>query len=358
MRRRPRSLRLLAPMVGLVLVGCTAAATPTPTRAPTAAPTGTAAATTAASASPLPGTKQFKFGFIFPGLSSVGLYAAIDDLNAAGYTIEKVVMTNTSLMVEGNVANQVQMSAGTAGGYLVAAQKNGPIRIVSNRNNNDQTNTAKIEIKECKDLQGKVMGNAGEGTTGTIMSQNWIRVTCPGTTMTEVNINGSDNRAIALQNGQIDATQLELANVIPLLSGADASKFHVLVHFAKSFPNLKPSLIAAHSEWAAQNPGSVVALIKAMLLQNRKINADPTGGYLKSLALKYFKDSTNANTIDAVAKAYVEQALFPNDGGFTAADVEFTAKFFLDAKVLPAAVTVQQASDLTFHQRALKDLGS
>src|SRR5688572_25910984 len=119
MRRRLRSLRLLAPMVGLVLVGCTAAATPTPTRAPTAAPTGTAGATTAASATPLAGTKQFKFGFIFPGLSSVGLYAAIDDLNAAGYTIEKVVMTNTSLMVEGNVANQFQMSAGTAGGYLV-----------------------------------------------------------------------------------------------------------------------------------------------------------------------------------------------------------------------------------------------
>ena len=33
----------------------------------------------------------------------------------------------------------------------------GSVRIVSNRNNNDQTNTAKTEIKECKDLQGKVI---------------------------------------------------------------------------------------------------------------------------------------------------------------------------------------------------------
>jgi ABC-type nitrate/sulfonate/bicarbonate transport system substrate-binding protein len=350
-------LSLLAPVMALALAACTAAATPTPTQAPTAAPASAAASVTP-SATPLPGSKAFKFGFIFPGLSSVGLYAAIDDLNAAGYKIEKVVMTNTSLMVEGNVNNQFQMSAGTAGGYLVAAQKGGPLKIVSNRNNNDQTNTSIVAIKECKDLQGKVMGNAGEGTTATIMSQNWIRVTCPGTTMTEVNINGSDNRAIALQKGQIDATQLELANVIPLLSGADGSKFHVLTYFAKSFPNLKPSLIAANSEWAAQNPGDVVAVIKAMLLQNRKINADPTGGYLKSLVLKYFADSTNKDTIDAVAKAYVEQGLFPNDGGFTTADVEFTAKFFLDAKVLPAAVTVQQAADVTFHQRALKDLGS
>jgi ABC-type nitrate/sulfonate/bicarbonate transport system substrate-binding protein len=347
----------LAPFVALILTGCTAAATPTPTQAPTAGPTA-APASAAPTATALPGSKQFKFGFIFPGLSSVALYAAIDDLNAAGYKIEKVVMTNTSLMVEGTVSNQMQISAGTAGGYLVASQKGGPLRLVSNRNNNDQTNTSIVAIKECKDLQGKVMANAGEGTTATIMSQNWIRVTCPGTTMTEVNINGSDNRAIALQKGQADATQLELANVIPLLSGPDGSKFHVLTHFAKSFPNLKPSLIAANSEWAAQNPGDVVAVIKAMLLQNRKINADPTGAYLKSLALKYFADSTNASTIDAVAKAYVEQGLFPNDGGFTAADVEFTAKFFLDAKVLPAAVTLQQAADLTFHQRALKDLGS
>jgi ABC-type nitrate/sulfonate/bicarbonate transport system substrate-binding protein len=349
---------MLAPVVALALAACTAAATPAPTPAPTAAPSAGSTATAAPSASPLAGTKQFKVGFIFPGLSSVALYAAIDDLNAAGYKIDKVVMTNTSLMVEGNVNNEFQMSAGTAGGFFVAAQKGGPLRIVSNRNNNDQTNTSIVAIKECKDLQGKVMGNAGEGTTATIMSQNWIRVTCPGTTMTEVNLNGSDNRAIAMQKGQLDATQLELANVVPLLAGPDGSKFHVLTYFAKSFPNLKPSLIAANSEWAAKNPGDVVALIKAMLLENRKINADPSGGYLKSLALKYFADSTNKDTIDTVAKAYVEQGLFPNDGGFTAADVEFTAQFFLDAKVLPAPVTVQQAADLTFHQLALKQLGS
>jgi NitT/TauT family transport system substrate-binding protein len=357
MRTRSRSLTALAPLVALALTACTAAATPTPTKAPTPAPTATATTTAAATATPLPGSKAFKFGFIFPGLSSVGLYAAIDDLNAAGYKIEKVVMTNTSLMVEATVSNDMQMSAGTAGGYLIASQKGGPLRLVSNRNNNDQTNTSKIEIKECKDLQGKVMGNAGEGTTATIMSQAWIRVTCPGTTMTEVNINGSDNRAQALLTGQLDATQLELANVIPVLTGANASKFHVLVHFAKAFPNLKPSLIAANSTWAAQNPGDIVAVIKAMLLQNRKINADPTGGYLKSLALKYFADSTNKDTIDAVAKAYVEQKLFPDDGGFTAADVDFTIKYFLDAKILPAALTVQQAADVTFHQIALRELG-
>ena len=91
--------------------------------------------------------------------------------------------------------------------------------------------------------------------------------------------------------------------------------------------------------------------------QNRKINADTTGAYLKSLAQKWVPKAIDANTIDTVAKAYVEKKLFPSDGGAATTDIEYTIKFFTDGGSLDKGLTVQQASDLTFLNTVLKALG-
>ena len=57
------------------------------------------------------------------------------------------------------------------------------------------------------------------------------------------------------------------------------------------------------TDWLAKNPGDVLALLTEITKQNRKINADTTGAYLKSLAQKWVPKAIDANTIDTVAKA-------------------------------------------------------
>ena len=355
MNRRPGALSLVT-AVALAVAACTSAATPAPTAAPTAAATTSASA--APTATPLPGSKKFTYAFTSPGLSSVPIMEAIAGLNAQGYTIDTPSIAQANLVVEGLVNGQFQVSAGSTLSYLIAAQKGGPIRIIGNRNSNENILAATAAITKCADLAGKVWAHGGESATSTFMGRNWANQNCPGTKANEIQMPGSDLRAAAMISGQADAAEVEVADVVTLTTGANAGKFHVLASFATELPGLKTSLIAANLEWLTKNPGDAVAFLKAVITQNRKINADATGGYLKSLAQKWIPKSVNAATIDAIVKSYIDLKLFPTDAGVAVADIEYTIKFLSDAKVLPAGLTAAQAADLQLVALALKELGS
>lgn len=341
----------------MVVTACSAAATPAPTAAPTTA--ATPAGSVAPTATPLPGSKKFTVAFTSRGLSSVAMMEAIDVLNKAGYTIDTPEIAQSNLIVEGIVNGQFQVTSGTTLSFLVAAQKNGPIRMIGNRLNNEWTLTGISAIQKCDDTNGKIWAHHTESAVSTSMARIWVKNNCAATTKPqEVYIQGSDIRAAALLNGQIDIGELELGDAYNSTQGANASKFRIVANFSKDLPNLKPSMMAANTDWMAKNPGDVIALLTEITKQNRKINDDPTGAYLKSLAEKWVPKAINPQTIGAIAKAYAEQGLFPKDGGAAVKDIEYTIKFFEDGGSLPKGLTVQGAADLTYLQLALKNLGS
>ena len=260
--------------------------------------------------------------------------------------------------LEGVVNGQFQVTSGTTLSFLVAAQKNGPIRTIGNRLNNEWTLTGISSIQKCDDTNGKIWAHHTESAVSTAMARIWLKNNCAATTKPqEVYIQGSDVRAAALKAGQIDIAELELGDAYNTTAGANASKFRIVANFSADLPNLKPSMIAANTDWLSKNPGDVLALLTEITKQNRKINADTTGAYLKSLAQKWVPKAIDANTIDTVAKAYVEKKLFPSDGGAATTDIEYTIKFFTDGGSLDKGLTVQQASDLTFLNTVLKALG-
>jgi NitT/TauT family transport system substrate-binding protein len=297
--------------------------------------------------------------FTSRGLSAVAMMEAINVLNSQGYQIDTPEIAQSNLIVEGVLNNQFQFTSGTTLSFLVAAQKNGPIRSIGNRLNNEWTLTSKADIKSCNDTAGKVWAHHTESAVSTAMARAWVATNCTGgkTTAQEVFIQGSDVRRAALAAGQIDIGELELSDAMAITAGDGATKFNVVAPFNKDLPNLKPSMIAGNSTFMAENPGSVVALLKATLEINRKINADPTGAYLKGLAEKIVPNAIQAATIGAIAKSYAEAKLFPGDGGLKVEDLAYTIKFFEDAGSLPKGLTNAQAADLTFLNIALKELG-
>jgi NitT/TauT family transport system substrate-binding protein len=284
---------------------------------------------------------------------------AISVLNSQGYKIDTPEIAQSNLIVEGILQNQFQFTSGTTLSFLVAAQKNGPIRSIGNRLNNEWTLTSIAAIKTCNDTNGKIWAHHTESAVSTAMARAWVATNCTGgkSTAQEVFIQGSDVRRAALAAGQIDVGELELSDAMAITAGDGATKYNVLAPFNKDLPNLKPSMIAGNSTFMAQNPGSVVALLKATTEQNRKINADPTGAYLRSLAEKHVPNAIQAATIGPIAKAYAEAKLFPGDGGVNADAIAYTIKFFEDAGSLPKGLTPATAADLTFLNIALKELG-
>jgi ABC-type nitrate/sulfonate/bicarbonate transport system substrate-binding protein len=165
-------------------------------------------------------------------------------------------------------------------------------------------------------------------------------------------IEGSPNRVAALLADQIDASPVELGDSIQI--DAEASdRFSLLTSFAEDLPNLQTTSVYVNGDFADENPGTVVAVIRALLDQHEAIDGDPA--YLKSIAEEFVPDSINAETIDAATEKYVELKMFPVDGGITDEKMQYTAEFFGPdgTGATDAVVPLIQWTDLSFLEMAL-----
>lgn len=357
MNRRFNNLWLvIAVVLPMVLAACsggTGSSTSASASASAASQAPEASGSTAASASELPGTKSFKVAVESPGVSTVAILAAIDDLNAQGYQVETPQVADPNLIMQGIGQGQFDFSSGSSASALIAIDKGAPVKIIGDRVGNEWELVSISSITDCAGLDGKRLAHHSETAVGTVMERNWLAQTCPGTKPNELIIAGSDNRANALKAGQVDASELELSDGISLFA-TEGDKFHVLTSFAKTLPDLKPSTIYGSSDFMSKNPGTTVAFLKAILEENRKISKD--ADYLKQLVLKYIPN-VNQDTLDEVTKQYVELGLFEPDGGLTESSLEYTINFFADAGSVSKDLTPDKAGDLSYLQTALEQLG-
>ena len=82
---------------------------------------------------------------------------------------------------------------------------------------------------------------------------------------------GSENRVIALLNGTIKATILDLANKNRALEeGGD--KFHVLPGVSEK---VSDEILFANAEWIKSHKESATILVEELLKLWREMNADP-----------------------------------------------------------------------------------
>ncbi len=309
---------------GLIVAACSSAATPAPTAAPSKAPA-SAAASTAPTATPLPGTKTFSVGFTSAGISSAGFFAAIDSLNQTGYKIDYPIIESSELVTQGVASGQFAFGSGANNSVMAAIEKGANLRLIMSRVKNEWSVYAANAIKDCAGLDGKKLAVHSEGAVSTAMLKNWIATKCPQAKPNYLIMAGSDNRLAALLANQIEASPVELGDAVTLdLKAAD--RYHLLSNFGADLPDLQVTSIYVNTAWAAANPGSVIALVKAVIEQYKKIDGNPA--YLKEISQKFVPNTLNKDTVDAAVKKYTDLKMFPLDGGLTDANLTYSAKFF------------------------------
>ena len=339
----------------LLLAACSGGtATTAPTTAPTEPPTtGPSASTAESTPAPteMPGTKSFSIAFTSPGLSSAPFLAAIDNLNKNGYTITTQVIDQSELVTEGVSQGQFTFGSGANNSVLAAVEAGADLKAVASRVKNEWTMYATNDIQQCSDLDGKRVALHSQGAVSTAMVKNYIKENCDGTNPDYTFIEGSPNRVAALLAGQIDASPVELSDSFKIDAEA-GDRFHLLASFAKDLPKLQTTSIYTNGTWAQDNPGSVVAVIKALLDVHKQIQGNPD--YLKQIAQQYVADAISADTIDAAAKRYVELDMFPVDGGITADNLQYTAEFFGPdgTGATKTVIPLDQWTNLTYLQMA------
>ena len=167
-------------------------------------------------------------------------------------------------------------------------------------------------------------------------------------------IPGSDVRAEALMRGQLDATPAEIGDVLNILQ-AKPGQFHVLISYAKTFPQLIGSMYFARADYLQKNGPVVESVLEAILKTHRSVEAQP--GTVKENALRLLPE-TKPELIDATAAAYKELRIWDINGGADKERGEASIKFFEEAGLLKkGAVTFQQAFDTGPLDRALKKIG-
>jgi ABC-type nitrate/sulfonate/bicarbonate transport system substrate-binding protein len=346
----------------LALAACTSGASPSPSSAASAPASAAASAepSSAASAAPseLPGTKEFGVAFTSPGLSSSAFLAAISALNEDGYDIEVQVLDQSELVTEGVSSGDFAFGSGANNASLTAIEKGAELKFLVNRVQNEWTLYARNDITECSGLGGKRVAIHSEGAVSTAMVKNYVNTVCPGTEPEYVVIEGSPNRVAAMLADQIDASPLELSDSITIEAEA-ADRYHLLSSFAADLPDLQTTSIYVNNAFADENPGTVLALVTALLEQHQSIEGDPD--YLKSIAEAEVADAINPDTIDEAAQKYVDLEMFRTDGGLTEENIDYTAKFFGPAPdgtgATETLLTADQVADLSFLQMALDGLG-
>ncbi|MGH3587820.1 MAG: ABC transporter substrate-binding protein, partial [Pseudonocardia sp.] len=175
-------------------------------------------------------------------------------------------------------------------------------------------------------------------------AKDWVANNCsPGTQPDYLTIGASNVRAQALTAGEIDATTLEVSDVVTLES-SDQANFAKVVDFAEELPDLRPQTVYANAEFTTEHRDVTQAFVTALAEEHAKINADPQ--HLVELVGRYLPEE-DPGEIAEVAQRYVDAKLF-DAGALTEQNMQATIDFFARAGVLEPGLTVQDAVDLSF----------
>ena len=359
-----------------LVAACAPAAAPSPTTAPakpavqaTSAPPATSApakpaeqpagkqATRAADIKvPKPsGNLTVKAGFSSQiSFNDLAVWITAERLKKEGWNTDTVEFAQSELNTEALSKGDIQIGTGATSSALVANQQGAKIVLVADQTLNHWTLVSTPAISTCADLNGKRLAVHSQGAVSTAMVRIWVERTCPGTQPNYLVIAGSQNRAAALLNGQIDATPLEMADWVSI-EAEYPGKYRLLENFSKGLPDLSTTGAYANSDWLERNREVAVAFMAELLKTHRMIKEDPK--IIEEAAREKLPEMPAA-IVPKVVEAYNSFDAFPPNGGLTPQKVEGTIKFFTEGGVLQPGLTAERAANLKIIEEALKLIGT
>jgi NitT/TauT family transport system substrate-binding protein len=290
------------------------------------------------------GKPTFTVAVIEPDVTTVPILAAVDAVRQAGHQVDIVELAEPELAIEGLAKGDYAISAEATSPALIAIEQGAPIKIIADVVGNQWAIYGKPGLATCDDLSGRPFGIFSEGAVATAITKDWVSATCTGGKRPNyLTIGGSDVRAQALLGGQIDATPLEISDVVALESSGKAG-FVRVVDFATSLPDLHPQTVYANATFLAEHRVVAQAFVTALVREHTMINADPQ--HLVGLVAKYLPDEGPADAA-MIAQRYVDAKLF-DAAALSERNVQGTIDFFARAGVIKPGMTAEQAADLSF----------
>jgi len=267
-----------------------------------------------------------------------------------GYAVLPTFYAEGNLAIAALAEGQADIGIGNVGAYWNAVGQGADILTVMVESRNPWSLGSIAEVQECADMEGKRYAIHAEGTSSQAMGDAYFAANCPDMQVGErLIIAGSENRAAALIAGQIDASPMELADVVNL-QVAYPGQFNVLANFGEDLPQLMTAAIFVRGEFAAENPQAVTDYLKALITVHRQITDDPS--LLSAAATQWlFIDEA---VLPSLVEAHIDRDFWPVNGGDLSDEaVQYTIDFNGIEGVAPADVV-----DASYLDAALEELGT
>lgn len=271
-------------------------------------------------------------------------------LNRNGWTTSNVEFTRTDLNVQALAQGAIQFANSQVMDPVRATQKGAKLAFIMENNGGEFLMIARKEIKDCKEIEGKRFAIHGEASTTSLAVKLWLLNDCKVKPNIMV-IPGGENRIVALQNNQIDATLVQLGDWLHLDAKAPG-RYHI-IRTGNLF-NISGASFWTNVEWLRKNEDVATAYIAEVLKSFRMVHANPK--ILEPLVAKHLPDMPK-NIIAPAIKAYIEIVrAWPQNGGDTSI-LDDTVKFFTDSGELKTAVNTKDLVNSKILAAALNKVG-
>ena len=287
--------------------------------------------------------------------SSISLYdmpamLTRERLNRNGWNVTSVEFTRTDLNVQALAQGTIQIANSQVMDPIRAIQKGAKLSFLMENNGGEFVMIAKNEIKDCKDTDGKRFAIHGEAATTSLAAKIWLLNDCKVKPNIMV-IPGGENRIVALQNNQIDATLVQLGDWLNLDDKAPG-RYHIIK--TGNLFNISGASFWGNVDWLQKNEDVAVAYVAELLKSFRMAHANPK--ILEPVVAKYLPDMPN-NIIAPAIKAYLDVVrAWPQNGGDTSI-LDDTVKFFTDSGELKTPVNTKEIVDSKILASALAKVG-
>src|SRR5678815_3831954 len=244
---------------------------------------------------------QKKVRFAYPSSADMGDIPSLlawEQLKKQGIEVVPTFFPKTELAVQAVAAGEADLGSAAGIAVVKAVESGMSVRVIGEQVRNEWQLVAPVSFKDPKQLDGKRVGYHAPITVTEALvkwmaqhykiTPNWLIIP------------GSDVRAEALMRGQLDATPAEIGDVLNILS-AKPGQFHVLISYAKTFPQLIGSMYFARADYVQKNASTVESVLEAILRAHRDAEARPAS--VKENALRLMPE-TKPELVDAIANTY------------------------------------------------------
>jgi NitT/TauT family transport system substrate-binding protein len=270
-----------------------------------------------------------------------------------GLQVSYEFMAKSDIAIQGVVKGDYDIGAAPAITVLAAIDSGLPLKIVAEQMKNEFALLTPSSIETPEQLQGKRLAIHGPNTlTDALVKSTIQKYRLDQATV--LTIPGSDVRAQALINGEIDATPAEISDVINVRSTA-GDQFHTLIAYSQDFPLVNGTVFFATDEYIRENRDKLKVFVKALLEGYREVYEDPD--YLKQNAAQHLKN-LDQSVIDELADAYIQNKVLDVNGGISQESAEFTLNFNREMGLIAGdSLTMEKVYDVSIVEEVLAEIG-